>query len=96
MLVIMPLITGGALTGLLHKFGVRLPPSVERLFGGSPRGSERFGSREKSVFERDGRGMYESRSVRTESGMGGSGMLGTLAGGMEGVGSAMKIARMFM
>ncbi|KAI2619299.1 hypothetical protein GGR54DRAFT_138540 [Hypoxylon sp. NC1633] len=33
MLVIMPLITGGALTALLARFGLRLPPSVERMLG---------------------------------------------------------------
>lgn len=33
MLVLMPLITGGFLTTLLAKFGVRLPRSVERLIG---------------------------------------------------------------
>lgn len=33
MLVIMPLITGGALTGLLRQFGIRLPHGVERMFG---------------------------------------------------------------
>ncbi len=33
MLVIMPLITGGALTGLLAKFGIRLPGGIERMFG---------------------------------------------------------------
>lgn len=34
MLVIMPLITGGVLTAMLAKFGLRLPPSVERALGG--------------------------------------------------------------
>ncbi|KAH9902096.1 hypothetical protein F4778DRAFT_781340 [Xylariomycetidae sp. FL2044] len=33
MLVIMPLITGGALTALLARFGLRLPPGLERLLG---------------------------------------------------------------
>ncbi|KAK3393500.1 hypothetical protein B0H63DRAFT_18811 [Podospora didyma] len=33
MLVIMPLITGGALTALLARFGLRLPGSVERMMG---------------------------------------------------------------
>ncbi|KAI1088819.1 hypothetical protein F5B19DRAFT_404992 [Rostrohypoxylon terebratum] len=33
MLVIMPLITGGALTALLARFGLRLPPSIERMLG---------------------------------------------------------------
>ncbi|KAH6854177.1 hypothetical protein B0I37DRAFT_23631 [Chaetomium sp. MPI-CAGE-AT-0009] len=33
MLVLMPLITGGALTALLARVGLRLPPFVERLLG---------------------------------------------------------------
>ncbi|TDZ49842.1 hypothetical protein CTRI78_v007797 [Colletotrichum trifolii] len=32
-LVIMPLITGGFLTALLARFGLRLPPGVERIIG---------------------------------------------------------------
>ncbi|KAM0554200.1 hypothetical protein ACHAPJ_007002 [Fusarium lateritium] len=32
-LVIMPLITGGALTALLARFGLRIPPSIERMLG---------------------------------------------------------------
>lgn len=31
--VLMPLVTGGALTALLARFGLRLPPSLERLLG---------------------------------------------------------------
>jgi len=34
MLVIMPLITGGALTGLLRKFGIRMPMGMTKMFGG--------------------------------------------------------------
>ncbi len=33
MLVIMPLITGGALTALLAKFGLRLPASITKMLG---------------------------------------------------------------
>jgi hypothetical protein len=33
MLVIMPLITGGALTAMLARFGLRLPAGLERLLG---------------------------------------------------------------
>ncbi|KAI1498739.1 hypothetical protein F5X99DRAFT_392521 [Biscogniauxia marginata] len=33
MLVIMPLITGGALTALLARFGLRLPPGIEKMLG---------------------------------------------------------------
>lgn len=32
-LVLMPLVTGGALTALLARFGLRMPPSLERLLG---------------------------------------------------------------
>jgi hypothetical protein len=32
-LVIVPLITGGALTALLARFGLRIPPSLERMMG---------------------------------------------------------------
>ena len=35
LLVIMPLITGGALSKLLAQFGVRLPRSLQNLAGGS-------------------------------------------------------------
>lgn len=34
MLVIMPLLTGGALTKLLSRFGIRLPPGLDKMFGG--------------------------------------------------------------
>ena len=33
MLVIMPLITGGALTALLARFGLRLPAGIQRMLG---------------------------------------------------------------
>ncbi|KAI3392570.1 hypothetical protein diail_5482 [Diaporthe ilicicola] len=32
-LVVLPLLTGGALTALLARFGLRLPPSIERMLG---------------------------------------------------------------
>lgn len=32
-LVVMPLITTGALAGLLARFGLRIPPSLERMMG---------------------------------------------------------------
>ena len=44
MLVIMPLITGGALTKILAQFGVRLPRGLEQFAGGRG-GGERFYSR---------------------------------------------------
>ncbi|KAL7629613.1 hypothetical protein AAE478_001135 [Parahypoxylon ruwenzoriense] len=44
MLVIMPLITGGALTALLARFGLRLPPAIERLLGVAARAGSGGGS----------------------------------------------------
>jgi hypothetical protein len=34
MLVIMPLLTGGALAQLLARFGIRLPAGLDKMFGG--------------------------------------------------------------
>ena len=44
MLVIMPLITGGALADILRRFGVRLPGGLQSMIpGGSGRSSSGFG-----------------------------------------------------
>lgn len=43
MLVVMPLITGGALTNILRRFGVRLPAGVASLVGGLQGGRGGFG-----------------------------------------------------
>lgn len=97
MLVIMPLITGGALTGLLHKFGIRMPHGIEKMMGGPPKG-----------VGRDPRGnmQYERTSVHGEGPLGGMGGMGgamnsmggvsNVVGAMGGIGSAMKMAKMFM
>lgn len=87
-LVIMPLVTGGALAGLLKRFGIRLPGGLDKLLGG--RGGKRGGIS-------GGRDSYQYERSRVEgSGIGGMGKLGMLAGGMEGVSGAMKLAKMFM
>lgn len=80
MLVIMPLITGGALTGLLAKFGLRLPPGVEKMFGGAGRG-------------RGGGMEFERTRVEASGPLGG---LGNMMGSVGGIGNAMKLAKMFM
>ena len=43
MLVIMPLITGGALADVLRRFGIRLPGGLQGLVGGGRRGAGGFG-----------------------------------------------------
>jgi hypothetical protein len=71
MLVIMPLITGGALTQLLSRFGIRLPVGLERMFGG------RGGPGEME---------YERTSLEGPlAAIGGLSNLGSLAGGLGGV-----------
>jgi len=45
LLVIMPLLTGGALTKLLAQFGVRLPRGLEQFAGGGRGGADRFFAR---------------------------------------------------
>lgn len=98
MLVIMPLITGGALTTLLAKFGIRLPAGVEKMFGAAAGMSGGMGA----GIGRDGRGGMQFERTRYEGhGHGGSGggmldNLGGLAGVMGGAGSAISLAKMFM
>ncbi|KAL9115476.1 MAG: hypothetical protein Q9227_000797 [Pyrenula ochraceoflavens] len=90
MVVILPLLTGGALHRLLAQFGIRLPPGLLRAFGGAPRGMEGFGMQGRGRGE--GRyGEYERYSV----GGGGSegGMFGLGGGGLQ---SLVGVAKMFM
>ncbi|KAK9417804.1 hypothetical protein SUNI508_01561 [Seiridium unicorne] len=61
MLVIMPLVTGGALTALLARFGLRLPPGLERMLGIAAK-----------TASGDSIGLV-GEAVRMASGMGGSG-----------------------
>jgi len=91
MLVIMPLITGGALTGLLARFGIRLPGGLEKMFGGHAGAGAGIG-------RGAGGGMQfeHSKAEGPLGALGGLGGLGSLASGMGGVGGAMNIAKMFM
>ncbi|KAH8657524.1 hypothetical protein BGZ60DRAFT_518297 [Tricladium varicosporioides] len=90
MLVIMPLITGGALAGLLRKFGIRLPPAVQKMMGGGA----------GVGHGKNGAMQFERSSTHAEGPMGGMGGaiggLGSAVGAMGGIGSAMKMAKMFM
>lgn len=66
MLVIMPLITGGALTALLARFGLRLPPSIERMLGVAARAGsgDSVGLMGEAVRMAGGIGRNESISVQ--------------------------------
>jgi len=85
MLVIMPLITGGALTGLLAKFGMRLPPGIEKMFGAA--GGAGIGR------GRDGGMQFERSKVEASGPLGG---LGSMMGSVGGIGGAVSLAKMFM
>ncbi|KAF8854971.1 hypothetical protein BDZ45DRAFT_627036 [Acephala macrosclerotiorum] len=88
MLIIMPLITGGALTGLLARFGIRLPGGLQKMFGGNKGG---IGGGEMG---RGGNMQYER--THTESTGGAMEGLGKMVGGMGGIGGAMSLAKAFM
>ncbi|TVY33129.1 hypothetical protein LSUB1_G007585 [Lachnellula subtilissima] len=85
-LVIMPLVTGGALSGLLGRFGIRLPGGLEKMFGGGA-GIGRG---------REGGTQFERSSYRSEGPLGGMGGIGSAMGGLGGLGGAMSLAKMFM
>lgn len=90
----MPLITGGALTGLLARFGIRLPGGLEKMFGGH--GGGHGGG---LGMGRDGRGGMQWERTHVEgrgSGAGALEGLGKVVGGMGGIGGAMSLAKMFM
>jgi hypothetical protein len=80
LLVIMPLITGGALTRILAQLGVRMPRSLQNMVGaGSSRQSERF-------YARGGARDFQ----------GGSALPGMGGGVGESISSLMGMAKMFI
>lgn len=82
-LVIMPLLTGGALTKILSQFGVRLPRSMQSMMGSS--------------MGRAGGDRYFSRGGARDFG-GGTSLPGMMGGGGIGnsVQGLMSVAKMFM
>lgn len=65
-LVVMPLITGGALHNILKRFGIRLPASVSSAMGGI--------ASERNAYERYGGDFYGGRR-ENYSNLGGGGAL---------------------
>jgi hypothetical protein len=86
-MVIMPLISSGALVGFARRFGIKLPSSMGGGHGGghgAGRGGGYYGS---DGYGREGGG----------GGMGGlAGGLGSVAGGLGGISSLMGMAKHFM
>lgn len=87
MLVIMPLITGGALTGLLAKFGLRMPASLQKMFGAAGGGAGMGGGGARG---------WERSSMHAEGPLDAVGGIGGAMNAMGGIGSAVKMAKMFM
>jgi len=81
----MPLLTGGALTGLLRKFGIRLPAGLEKMFGAGGRG-----------IGRGRNGGLQWERTRVDGPLGGLGGLGSMASGLGGVNGAVGLAKMFL
>ena len=80
LLVIMPLITGGALAKLLAQVGIRLPPGLHRMMGGTTRQTtERY-------YSRGGARDFE----------GGTSLPGMSSGVGDSISSLMGIAKMFI
>lgn len=80
-LVIMPLITGGALTKILSKVGIKLPPQLERMMG--------------SNMNRGAGDRYYSRGGARDFD-GGTSLPGMSGGLGESAMGMMKMAKMFM
>ncbi|EKD17251.1 hypothetical protein MBM_04828 [Drepanopeziza brunnea f. sp. 'multigermtubi' MB_m1] len=104
-LVILPLITGGALAALLAKFGIRMPAGLEKMFyqaGGSGSGVGVNHRGETQWERRRVEGNYPIGGGGGGAGGGGGGIgnalggLGSILGGMGGVGGAVSLARLFM
>lgn len=60
MLVIMPLITGGALHNILRQFGIRLPAGLSGLMRGYTGGQGGFGGPMSAFGRRPGEGRMQS------------------------------------
>ncbi|KAK3310717.1 uncharacterized protein B0T15DRAFT_46744 [Chaetomium strumarium] len=87
MLVLMPLLTGGALTALLARFGLRLPPFLERMLGLAARAGagDSLGVVGEAVRMVSGGGGGGARVTRTTTSM--------VQRGREGSGMAWEARR---
>ncbi|KAF5017756.1 hypothetical protein F66182_10284 [Fusarium sp. NRRL 66182] len=65
-MVIMPLITGGALTALLARFGLRIPPAIERMLGIASKAASGNSAGLVGEAVRMASGMGGNTSVRVE------------------------------
>jgi len=93
LLVIMPLITGGALTKILSTVGLRLPPQLERMVGSNM--NRGYGQNER-FYARGGARDFDTGMGLPGMSSGGIGGLGGLAGLSSGAAGIMNMAKHFM
>ena len=100
MLVIMPLLSGGILTGLLARFGIRLPHGIEKFIAkisGKPTYKDFLGVGMSAMGTGVGRDRYgEPQFERKRGGGGALDSFGGIGGVMDGVGGIMSVAKMFI
>lgn len=99
MLVIMPLITGGALTALLAFFGLRLPKSIEKWIAklsGKPSYKDVLGVGMAAAGTSVGRGIEGTYQIERKKVSGPLDSFGGISGVMDGVGGIMSIAKLFI
>jgi hypothetical protein len=89
-LVIMPLITGGALTGLLSRFGLRFPTSIERIIAKMGGSGASVGA---TSIGRGRDGTLQFQRERYDGPLGGVGKAMDAMGGASGL---MNVAKMFI
>jgi hypothetical protein len=87
----MPLITGGALTGLLSRFGLRLPTSIERVI--AKMGGSSGASVGATTIGRGRDGTLQFERERYDGPLGGVGKAMNTMGGASGL---MNVAKMFI
>lgn len=97
MLVVLPLITSGVLAGLLARFGLRMPPGLERMLGKMAGGSGVDGQWQAGRRSGDyGSSGYGGSDFGGASGGGLMDGIGNILGGIGGVGGAVSLAKLFM
>ena len=99
-LVIMPLITGGVLTSMLARFGIRLPHVVEKFIAkisGKPTYKDFLGVGMSVMGTSVGKDRYGQPQFERKRGGGGPlDSFGGVSGVLDGVGGIMSVAKMFI
>lgn len=101
MLVIMPLLSGGILTGLLARFGIRLPHGIEKFIAkisGKPTYRDVLGVGMGVMGTSVGKDRYGQPQFERKRGGGGGALdsFGGVSGVLDGVGGALSMVKLFI